>query len=75
MSGQELLEAAHWRYKEHVGVDRILGDPRVVFDECMCIAGELCVPSYRDECVLSRDPYIHCVASLLWKLLWMVVIS
>ena len=25
-------------------MDRILGDPRVVFDECMCIAGELCVP-------------------------------
>ena len=20
-----------------------------------------CVPSYRDECVLSRDPFIHCV--------------
>ena len=28
-------------------MDKILGDPRVVFDEC-----ELCVTSYRDECVL-----------------------
>ena len=52
MSGQEFVGAAHWRCKEHVGVDRILSDSRVVFYECVCITGELCFPCYRDECVL-----------------------
>ena len=49
------------RCKEHAGVDRVLVDPRVVFDECMCVAGELCFPCYRDEYVLFCDPLIHCV--------------
>ena len=43
------------RCKEHAGVDRVLVDPRVVFDECMCVAGELCFPCYHDKCVLGRD--------------------
>ena len=36
-------------------MDRVLGDPWVIFDECVDISGDC------DECAMLRDPFIHCV--------------
>ena len=61
MSGKELITSTDWRSKQHIGVDWILCDGRVIFDHGVEVRFRLLVPSDLYQDILSRDPFIHTI--------------
>ena len=61
MSGKELITSTDWRSKKHVGVDRLLCDGRVIFDQDVEVRFRLLVSCDIYQDVLSSDPFIHTI--------------